>query len=397
MSLINQMLTDLDKRKTGSTGGGDAVPEPIPVAGAGRSGRRYLIWGGAAAVLLLIALLLFWDQDSTETLAQQDRSEPAASIERQQAAAVQSAPVVANEEEPISSQTSPAEASAQTRIAFEPAVSTTDSDVAVERVEPVALAAQEQPVAAAEDMQATPIPPADMAQEQSISQQTPETYEPEKTLLPIEPVLEAEPEPVVSSNQPVKRAVSRKDNSFERAQRYLSQGRLAEGESALRETLDQDGNNHKARELLAGLLIRGNRNEEALGLLKEGTGLAPQHPGFALLQARILMQQGDRPQAARLLEEVARSGTGNKQVITLLAVLYQQQKQHERALELYRMLIEREPGLGSNWAGAAISLEALGNPDEAMAAYQRALNSPNLAPALRAYAIDRIQNLGQNR
>jgi hypothetical protein len=61
------------------------------------------------------------------------------------------------------------------------------------------------------------------------------------------------------------------------------------------------------------------------------------------------------------------------------------------------MLIEREPGLASNWVGAAISLEALGNPDEALSAYQRAVSLPGLAQALRAYAADRIENLGRNR
>jgi tetratricopeptide (TPR) repeat protein len=374
MSLINQMLTDLDKRKTRSQDGGDSVPEPIPVAAAAHPNRKFLILGVGAAVAVVIALVILWSMGSNDSSGPQT-----AAIERQEMGEEASAEVTPAENQPLSAQTT------DVAVGIEPKAPLTSANTPAETVAPV--------------QEVTPLPD---SKEQVSAQVAPppqrQSAAEERHLPPIEPVIDVEPEPAVSSyKKPVKRATSKKESSFAKGQRYLSQGRLAEAEAALRKALDQAANNHQARELLAGLLIRGGRNDEALHLLQEGAARAPQRPGFALLQARILMQQGDRAQAVTLLEEVARSGSGNKQVITLLAVLYQQQKQHEQALELYRMLIEREPGLASNWVGAAISLEALGNSEEALSAYQRAVSLPNLAQALRAYATDRIENLGQNR
>jgi tetratricopeptide (TPR) repeat protein len=391
MSLINQMLTDLDKRKTGSRGGGDAVPEPIPVAGAAFSNRRYLFLGAGAALVVVVALLIFWNRDAVVVAEKPDNAIPTASIEKDRAGEPDPAVATSAEVSQSGLEETPVVAeNAYSRIvAEETSVPTLDQVPATEEPEPKAMPLPAEDAADKSDSEITSAPKPEANVEQMNQQKQ---YPP-----PIEPVLDADSEPVAPYKKSVKRVATKRESGFEKAQRYLSQGRLAEAESTLREVIDRSGKDHKARELLAGLLIRGGRSEEALALLREGAALAPQHPGFALLQARILMQRGDRLQAIGLLERVAESGSGNKQVITLLAVLYQQQKRHERALELYRMLIAREPGLASNWVGAAISLEGLGNPDEALSAYQRAVSLPNLAQALRAYATDRIEKLGRNR
>jgi MSHA biogenesis protein MshN len=386
MSLINQMLTDLDKRKTGSQDGGDSVPEPIPVAGTAYPNRRFLIWGGAAAVAVVavLAVLLLWNGDSSDFSVQRDSANPAAPTEGQETAG-RSPEAAENTETGITAEAVPA----------------SDREFSTETTEREISSLPGEGAVAKTELEKTPLPDKEVEAKQGdvpvLSQQQPQTEEGESDLQPIEPLLIDEPEPVASYKKPVKRVASKRESSFDKGQRYLRQGRLAEAESALRDALNQARNNHRARELLAGLLIRGGRSEEALQLLRDGALLAPQRPGFALLQARILMQGGEQSEAVQLLEQVVRGGSGNKQVITMLAVLYQQQKQHQRALELYRMLIEREPGLASNWVGAAISLEALGNPDEALSAYRRAVGLPELAQALRAYAADRIEDLGRNR
>ncbi len=380
MSLINQMLKDLDRREGRSGTGENAVPEPIPVLSDRRPGGRFLLWGAGGAALFLVVLAVFWmNQGDSPIKAEAEQSQ--AGLEQINTDSPDATGASGEEQQEGLSEP---EAVSESPAVFEPQVREEPGPVA-----PKAESSMPRQAEAVPDLQ----PPADNTGAIAAHQEEMDSAA-EKPLPPIEPLLDTRPEPVRTQPKPVKQAASRKESGFSKAQRYLREGRLAEAESALRETLEQNRQNHRARELLAGLLIRGSRDQEAKDLLSEGMVLAPYHAGFALLQARIAMQQGDRPGAARVLEEVLRNGKGNREVVALLAVLYQQQKQHDRALELYRMLIEREPGLASNWVGAAISLEALGNPDEALAAYQQAVNLPNLAQALRAYANNRIEILG---
>ncbi len=382
MSLINQMLKDLDRREGRSGTGDNAVPEPIPVAPDRRPGGKFLILGAGGAALLLIASLAFWMNQADSPKKGEAEQGLAGPVQTNtESLDATGAPI----EEQRESLAEP-ETVAETPAVFEPQV----RENLVQAAPEPESSTPRQGGAASE----LPQPAAVEVAEETVAHEEQVDAAAGKPLPPIEPVLDTQPEPARSLSKPVKQAASRKESSFSRAQRYLREGRLAEAEADLRITLEQARKNHRARELLAGLLIRGGRDQEAKDLLNEGMVLAPYHAGFALLQARIAMQQGDRSGAVELLEEVLRNGKGNREVVALLAVLYQQQKQHDRALELYRMLVGREPGLPSHWVGAAISLEALGNPEEALAAYRQAVNLPNLAPALRTYANDRIEILG---
>lgn len=77
----------------------------------------------------------------------------------------------------------------------------------------------------------------------------------------------------------------------------------------------------------------------------------------------------------------------------LLAALYQKSMLHQKALEIYWKLVETYPADGKSWAGLAISLEAIGEKKEALAAFKRAKLARNLHGPIAVYVNDRIRLL----
>ncbi len=80
----------------------------------------------------------------------------------------------------------------------------------------------------------------------------------------------------------------------------------------------------------------------------------------------------------------------------VLALAAQQSGEHATAATTYRQLSTLQPALGRHQAGLAMSLEALGDPAGARAAWQQALRDPELPTTLVRYGQSRLQQLPPN-
>jgi MSHA biogenesis protein MshN len=207
------------------------------------------------------------------------------------------------------------------------------------------------------------------------------------------PVKPAAPKPKRSSGQVKRPSGENPKRTLDIAEEYLATGRLAEAEAKLNRVLELDPKMHRAREMLVGLMIRSGRDDIAALLLDEGRKLAPNRPLFALLQVRLLLQQGRRIAAIDLLENMKYPAGGGQKLLTMLAALQQQEAQHEKAVATYQKLIKLDPGNGNHWVGMGISLEALDREPEAMRAYDRSLRGDTLTPELAIYAAERLKAL----
>lgn len=186
--------------------------------------------------------------------------------------------------------------------------------------------------------------------------------------------------------QPVK-------SSYQKARSLLSNGRLAEAESELRQILASHSTHLSARELLAGLLIRDGRQAEANRIVDEGLKIKPDQPGLALIKARLLSESGQTAQAVSLLERTLPAGKNAVIHLSTLGALYQQQGDHEKAVQSYKAVLEIQPELASAWVGAGISLESLGEYKRALGAYQQAAQSRDLSRVLSKYVKQRMASL----
>jgi tetratricopeptide (TPR) repeat protein len=176
------------------------------------------------------------------------------------------------------------------------------------------------------------------------------------------------------------------------ARSAIASGDLAEAEHILQEQLQRRPADRVARELLIGLMLRGDRQAQALRQLDSGLRHHPGHATFVLIKARLLAEAGNTAGAIELLRQDQEPGMDTVQKRQMLAALYQKARQFTEAAEQYRGLVEANSGSATAWVGLAISLDALGDPD-ASEAYRRALSIGGLPDAADAYARRRVEEL----
>jgi len=178
--------------------------------------------------------------------------------------------------------------------------------------------------------------------------------------------------------------------SYQNGYAHLRGQRNRQAEQSLRRALDMESGHVKARELLSGIYIKQGRWVEASELLREGLTYSPEHRTFSKLYARALMQLNRDVQAIAVLKRYAPPVKSDPYYFAILAALYQRQDQHNLAAEVYATLVSIEPSNGVWWVGLGISLEALGRNQDAVQAYGHASKTGNLRSKVARFTNNRL-------
>ena len=181
---------------------------------------------------------------------------------------------------------------------------------------------------------------------------------------------------------------------FADAYRALNSGDLRAAESALRHTLALDPYQETATETLTVLLLKQNRGVDAEAVLATALAQRPQQPRLAQLYARLLADAGRDAEAVAALEA---AGPGDAEQAAMLAALQQRLGNDSAAVAAYRQALQSAPSQGLWWLGLAISLEREGQPGDALAAYRNALADAALTAQVSSYVRTRIAALGDGR
>ena len=175
----------------------------------------------------------------------------------------------------------------------------------------------------------------------------------------------------------------------------LETGRLTEAEKNLTEILRKTPNSLAAHELLTGLLLRNKRLDEAKRQLADARKFYPNNENLVLLESRVLIEEGRGDEVIVLLKGLQSKGKAGLKSTALLASLYQQQREFVESLKLYNTLVKAAPANGEYWMGLAVSLDALNDPKKAKKAYTSALQTAGLSLSLANYARQRISQINQ--
>ncbi len=129
--------------------------------------------------------------------------------------------------------------------------------------------------------------------------------------------------------------------------------------------------------------------------LAAGLNLNPGISEWANVYARLLINQGQTDQAVEVLAKALSEISKDNDYYAFYAALLQKVSQHDEASEIYRTLLAQQPENGLWWMGLAISLDAMKNKEEALHAYNKALEGPALNYELRQYVLQQIERIAR--
>ena len=149
-----------------------------------------------------------------------------------------------------------------------------------------------------------------------------------------------------------------------------------------------------ARVRLALILLAADQTAEAQASLRAGLNLAPNQTDLAQVLGHSLLEQDQAQAALAVLRPAVPPLTKNPEFHALLAAVEQRLGLHALAVTRYRGLLQRQPDNGNWLVGLGISLNAQGNTQAAVESFTQAADDRTLAEPLRAFAAqDRVRLL----
>lgn len=181
------------------------------------------------------------------------------------------------------------------------------------------------------------------------------------------------------------------DQLYQQALNLAESGQVYNSIHQLAALVDKHPDYHAARESLVSLLLQQGSEEKAKEFLSVGLHLQPYYPPFVELKARMLVDKGQVMEALDLLRKAPPAFNANPEYYAFIAALYQRLGQLTAAEKLYAQLTSLHPEKGAWWLGLGITLEGQGKSAQAIEAYNRADSSADLSPELRGYVGTRLR------
>ncbi|MCF7969668.1 MAG: tetratricopeptide repeat protein [Methylococcaceae bacterium] len=160
--------------------------------------------------------------------------------------------------------------------------------------------------------------------------------------------------------------------------------------SLLKQSLNLAPKQIKTRLLLTHLLINAGDKQNAIDLLDESLAIFPQETAFLMARAQLYLQEKKTENALQLLTQIATSAQ-NEAYLALLAAAYHQNKSYAQARDHYQSLVHFNANKAEYWLGLALAQDALNNKEPAYNAYQQALNLHSLNPPVSDYIQQRLK------
>ena len=383
MSVINQMLKDLDKRQepvAGNAATGVAVPPP-------KNSSAIVATVSIVATLVVVAVIYLYFEN--QSLKEQNIT----SVMSQQSSRVDDISAEP-EKQRETVRRSQSDTQAAVEVIDQTNASTEESDKAQD-LEGDTEAAYTKPSANA----------GQLTQEKQVTEtankgtQRVQPASPNIEAAPVEKAPVEEKEAVKKAPKPVLNIARRNMSPDElvatkmaQAEQAMTDKAITKAEQLFEEVLLIKPSDRVARKQLAALLYGRQDVQSAVNILAQGIQIAPQDADMRLMLAKIYADRGAQRQALSVL--VAQVDVSDVEYQSLIATLAQSMSEFEYAKQAYEKLImlqKRE----SRWhLGAAIAHDSLGEFAQARVAYDNAIGFGSLSESAMAFAKQRLQELG---
>lgn len=185
----------------------------------------------------------------------------------------------------------------------------------------------------------------------------------------------------------------RAETAFRSGVAQLQNGRVSAAETNFREALKVDPMHVSARQALLGLLLDGRRNDEAEQLLRRALELNPRQPRHAMVLARLEVDRGEVGGAINTLVGALPYVRSDPEYYAFLAALLQRDGRHRDAVDYYRTALQSSPGNAVWLMGLGISLRANDQLADAREAFRRAADLKQLNAQLQAFVERQLREL----
>lgn len=168
------------------------------------------------------------------------------------------------------------------------------------------------------------------------------------------------------------------ENEYRKGMQAVKRGEGAAALPPLQRALELDPMHAKARQALLSVLVGGRQWAEAQRVAQAGLALEPGQTGWASILARLQFEQGDTAAALETLERHAPYAGNDADYQGLFAYLLQKQQRFAEAAQRFQSALSLRPQEGRWWFGYGLALESAGRGSEARDAYVRAKEAGNL-------------------
>jgi MSHA biogenesis protein MshN len=411
MSLVNDMLRDLDARRREGAGHGLGAEKLVPAAERPVK-RLSLSPGKITAVVLVVILaglatLLFFMQ-------RQPAGQLPFSVQIPTTASVEQEPSATDNLEAMESEliAQAAAAAAQT-VAIEATQTLSQLEARLQQLEAqnqALLEMQQREAELAATIASTSVPATANAGAGASNAMTAEDawIDSEWANAPALPADDLNSSATTAVTMPaedltspmnrVPREMSLQDRDRQAVQQALQQWSSGQRLQAL-QTLDrfayENPEAHGSRETLAKLLIQQGEPERAMQAVELGLSIAPGNNAYKKIKARLDIEQGRAEQALQMLLASPPPVQADTEFHDLMATAFLSTQQYDFATATYQSLLQQNAAEGRWWYGLAASFDARGQSQDAAVAYERALQQVNLSPSLRQASQTRLQLIRQ--
>ena len=393
MSLINQMLQDLEKRQPSAL---TSTPSPTLVA-VPTPRRIHPAWGAIPVLVIAVGLFVWLTGERPATRIAEAATPSPAKTNTSQVRLIKppSPPQPSLDSLPptdklavqVASVSPPVEKPAEV-IPIPAATELPPKNVtSVQPLKPEARA-----LSALHETEAAAVDPADKAE----AKQKPQTRA-DKAPRVIPPNASEKPTGSASTvTKQIKEMTPQQqaENTYRKAVAMVQQGRTKEAIDELTHALQLDPRHTAARQTLVGLLLEANRYSDAEHALQQGLVIAPEQPDLVMILARLQVERGDIHGGLASLERTLPYASENADYQAFLAALLQREGRHREASAHYLLALRNAPQTGVWLMGLGISLQAENRLPEAREAFNRARTSNTLSPELQVFVEQRLKQLG---
>ena len=426
MSLINQMLQDLDaRRETGDRAPLPPSVRPLPPAPPSSRGKwlvlaalgvavlaGYIVWPGEQQTSMIETTLV---HPAVQVMAPaNDTANPApppatpASIEPVREVVDTTPGAVAEASEEADKLDTPAvQVEDSTAMSENPATAATVPEAPVALVKPEAAKKEAAPTrvdetrsAAAKNKPTAKPSEERRAETRKADAQSAPSWPGRPQENTVRPMVSAASEPAAS---PARRGAierselsSRPDTAealYRKAMTAIDHGQRDEAKDLLHEALRADALHVAARQQLVKSLLESRRVDEAMAVLRDGLRVRPAQSAWAMSLARLQVDRGDLAGAAQTLQEGLPAAFNNPDYLGFAGHLQQRLGNGKEAATLYQGATRMAPSDGRWWLGLGLAMESEGRNDQAVAAFQRARQCANLSRELNALVEQKLRQL----